>query len=82
MAFPAADIAITEGASPFEYQNLDGFAEQVAVIGGTVSAIEFSSDGTNFYDTGMTSGVFLVGHTEKLKVTYTGVPVMTALPVK
>ena len=82
IVYPAVDIALTEGASPFEYQNLHGFAERVTVIGGTVSEIAFSSDGTNYFVTGLTSGVFPVGHTEKLKVTYTVVPVMTALPVK
>jgi hypothetical protein len=78
---PAATITVT--ASVFTYQNLDGYAERVTVLAGTVSKIEFSCDaGGNYFDTGVVAGMFYLDHTDCLKVTYSSAPTMKKYPVK
>lgn len=70
--------AITVGASPYTYQaSFDG---AVIVNGGTVSAIAFSRDGTTFFTTGATFGMFPVSRGDSIKTTYTVVPTMTFAP--
>jgi len=72
--------AISPGASPYSYQNLDGYSERVIVRGGTVSLIELAADNTNFEDTGVTAGAFLVEPGATLKVTYSSAPTMRKIP--
>ncbi len=71
-----AKAAITVGASPAEFWNVDGYAELVAVRGGTVSKIEL-----NGVEVGVTAGIFPVEPGDKLLVTYGGKPTMEKLPV-
>lgn len=75
--FPPATAAITPGASPYTYQNQDGYTQNVFVQGGTVSKIEWSQDNTVFVDTGVIAGRFVLEGGEYLKVTYSVVPTMT-----
>lgn len=72
-------VAITVSASPFSYAALR--AGNTIVNGGTVSAISISRDGTTFYVTGQTFGVFPMAQNDLLKVTYTVAPTITFLPI-
>jgi hypothetical protein len=88
---PAADISgltnyttlpssITVTASPFTYTNATGYNADVLVSGGGVSKLEFSRDGTTFYDTGSYYGMFSLSPSDKLRVTYATAPTMTLIP--
>jgi hypothetical protein len=68
--------SITPGSSPYTYQNVSSFDEVVVVSGGTVSAITYSVDSSNFYATGVTAGSFPVPVGMYLRVTYSSVPTM------
>ncbi len=76
-----AVASITPGASPYAYQNTDGYNQRVIVQGGTVTKIEISPDGSAYTDTGATAGVFAVDYGDYLKVTYSSVPTMSKKPV-
>ena len=75
---PANESPITVGVSPYTYSAL--VRGSVIVSGGTVSAIAFSRDGTTFYTTGQTAGMFTLNAQDRLRVTYTGLPTMTFVP--
>jgi hypothetical protein len=75
---PAAEIAVTPGVSPYVYSA--PVKGSVIVNGGTVSAIAFSRNGTTFYTTGQTSGMFTLNAQDRLRVTYTVTPTMTFVP--
>lgn len=68
--------AVTLGASPFVYQAV--IRSQVFVNGGTVSAVEFSRDGTTYYPA--TSPVQL-SKNDFLRVTYSVAPALVAVPL-
>jgi hypothetical protein len=68
--------AITPGASPYSYQNLDMLRERVFVQGGTVSKVELTQ-GSSTVDTGVVAGEFTLDVGDVLKVTYTVAPTMT-----
>lgn len=76
---------VTEGASPYTWTNAEAATganyacadAMVVVTGGTVTQVEVSLDGTNYYVTGRTVGEFFVPVGGKIKVTYDVVPVMT-----
>lgn len=68
--------AITVGSSPFTYQASSSHAEQIMVSGGTVSAIEFSRDNTTFYVIGQVSGPVMLAPSDRLRVTYSGLPTL------
>lgn len=72
--------AITPGASPYVYQNTGSSPVSVLVSGGTVSAIDFSRDGSTYYNVGVVAGMFELSSGDYLKTTYTGVPTMTLIP--
>lgn len=75
---PANESPVTVGASPFVYSaDVRG---SVIVNGGTVSAIAFSRDGTTFYTTGQTAGMFTLNAGDQLRVTYTVLPTLTFVP--
>lgn len=73
--------SITPGASPYAYQNTDGYNQRVTVQGGTVSKIEISPDGSTYTDIGVTAGMFDVDYSDYLRVTYSGTPTMKKKPV-
>ncbi len=69
---------VSVSASPFSYV-ADGYGS-VIVSGGTVSAIAFSRDGTTFFATGQTAGMFRLNTGDTLRVTYTVLPTLTFVP--
>jgi hypothetical protein len=52
----------------------------VIVSGGTVTLIEFTRNGTDYYDVGATSGMFAVNASDVLRITYAVVPDVTFVP--
>jgi hypothetical protein len=52
----------------------------VIVSGGTVSLIEFTRNGTDYYDAGATSGMFTVNASDVLRITYSVAPTVTFVP--
>lgn len=76
---PQAEGAITPTGSPFVYQAL--LRGQFLVAGGTVSAVEFSRDGTTFYNAGITAGFVQMDAGDQVRVTYTVAPTLTFVPM-
>ena len=76
---PQLEEALTVGASPFSY--LAVIKGQVLISGGSVSAIEYSRNGTTFYNTGATSGFFQMDFNDTIRVTYTVTPTMVYFPM-
>ena len=75
---PAAETPITLTGSPFTFTApVRGF---VIVQGGTVSLVEFSRDGTTFYNYGTTAGPFPLSAADRLRITYTVLPTMIFVP--
>jgi len=83
-------LAVTEGspqpeevipltASPMTYTAV--IRGQAHIGGGTVSVIEFSRDGTNWYDTGMTEGFVQMDRGDQLRVTYSVAPTINYFPM-
>lgn len=75
---PPSTITVT--GSPFSYQNTTTFPADTIVFGGTVSKVEFSRDGTTWYDVGVIAGMFGLSPSDRLRVTYTVAPTMTLIP--
>jgi hypothetical protein len=50
------------------------------VSGGGVSKLEFSRDGTTYYNTGSYYGMFTLSPSDMLRVTYTQAPILTLIP--
>jgi hypothetical protein len=75
---PAAEMAVTPGASPYTYSA--AVRGSLIVSGGTVSLIEFSRDGITFYSVGQVAGMFLLCATDRLRITYTVLPTVTFVP--
>jgi len=72
--------AIVVGATPFTYVNTTGYAGDVIVSGGGVSALDFSRDGTTFFSTGSFYGMFALSPNDRLRVAYQTAPQMTLVP--
>ena len=77
-ANPAIPVIATE--SPFRYINPNTYAVDLMVSGGGVSKLEFSRDGTTYYDTGSYYGMFTLSPSDMLRVTYTQAPILTLIP--
>ena len=75
---PPSTITVT--GSPFSYQNTTTFPADVIVQGGTVSKVEFSRDGSTWYDVGVVAGMLGLSPSDRLRVTYTVAPTMTLIP--
>lgn len=76
----APPSAITVTASPFTYVNTSSFPVDVIVSGGGVSNLEFSRNGTTFFNTGSYYGMFGLSPGDRLRVTYVSAPTMTLVP--
>ena len=72
-------VGVTVGASPFVLQNTTQWDEDIIVQGGTVSKVEYSRDGTTYYDVGVVAGMFRLSPSDFLRVTYTVAPTMTTI---
>jgi hypothetical protein len=75
---PEFESPVTLTGSPFTY----GASSKGSVIvsGGTVSAIEFSRDGSTFYSVGQTAGMFTLNAADRLRITYAVAPTVTFVP--
>lgn len=80
LAYKNPEQTISVGASPFVYQNTNNYSVDVIISGGSVSLIEFSRDGTSWYDVGFTSGIVRLSPGDRIRVTYTNAPNMVAIP--
>lgn len=69
---------VTVGASPYEYSAVK--RGSMIVAGGTVTLIEFTRDGIDYYDVGVTAGMFALNASDRLRVTHAGAPDMTFVP--
>ena len=78
--YTAAAFAITPPASLVAYQNTTGYPLDVIISAGTVTAIEFSRDGVNWYVFGLIAGVLTLSPLDRVRVTYTVAPTMTGVP--
>jgi hypothetical protein len=78
-SYGSAPSAITVTASPFAYQNAGSYNASVLVQGGTVTKVEFSRNGSTYYDVGTVAGMFQLSPSDYLKVTYTVAPTMTRI---
>jgi hypothetical protein len=76
---PQPETNITVTTSPMTYTAV--IRGQAHVSGGTVSVIEFSRDGTNWYDTGITAGFVQMDKGDQLRVTYAVAPNITYFPM-
>lgn len=72
---PEEAANLTTATSPYTYQAV--IRGQAHIDGGTVSLIEFSRNGTNWYDTGITEGFVQMDERDQLRVTYSSVPNIT-----
>lgn len=80
-AYTNTATAITVTASPFTRTNPSAFAdEDIIVEGGTVSLIEFSRNGSTWYNVGSVAGMYRLSPSDRLRVTYTVAPTMTSIP--
>lgn len=75
---PGNVVEVTPGASAYVYSA--AVKGSLIVAGGTVTLIEFSRDGTMFYDVGVTAGMFTLNASDQLRVTYAVAPDMTFVP--
>jgi len=73
--------AIAVSASPCSLANPAMQPVLFAVSGGTVSAIEMSRNGTTFFSTGQTSGVFRVEPGDVLRITYSVAPTVNQMRI-
>jgi hypothetical protein len=54
---------------------------QANISGGTVSVIEFSRNGADWYDTGMTAGFVQMDRGDLIRVTYAVAPNLVFFPM-
>lgn len=75
---PANEVSVTLDASPAIYSAVR--KGSLIVSGGTVSMIEFSRNGTDYYDVGVTAGMLPINASDVLRVTYAVMPTVTFVP--
>ncbi len=73
--------AITVGASPFVYQYTGAGNASIVVNGGGVTLVEFSRDGTTWYQVGGAGAInmYHLSQGDYLRVTYGALPVMAQI---
>ncbi len=76
---PQTEEEVSFGASPALYTAT--IRGQAHIGGGTVSAVEFSRDGTTWYDTGIVEGFVEMDRTDSLRITYSVAPTVTFFPM-
>lgn len=79
---PSNTIAVqVVGASPYLYTNSGDFDMTAVVTGGTVSAVAFTRDGTNFYTVATATNASLtLNPGDAVRITYTVLPTLTLIP--
>lgn len=76
---PQAEEGALIGASPAIYTAV--IRGQVHVGGGNVSSVEFSRDGTNWYDAGIVEGFVEMDRADSIRITYAVAPTLTFFPM-
>jgi hypothetical protein len=76
---PQPEEEITLTASPMSYTAV--IRGQANISGGTVSVIEFSRNGADWYDTGMTAGFVQMDRGDLIRVTYAVAPNLVFFPM-
>jgi hypothetical protein len=76
---PENESPVILGASPATYSAPR--KGSLIVQGGTVSSIEFSRNGVDFYDVGAVAGMFSVCQSDVLRITYSSAPTVTFVPL-
>ncbi len=74
--------AISPSGSPFTYTNSDGYNEDVAVYGGTVTQIEVARNGGAFtqVSAATTNFIIMLNPGDQIRVTYSATPSMNKIP--
>lgn len=54
---------------------------QAHIGGGNVSLVEFSRNGTDWYDTGLVEGFVEMDRGDSIRITYTVAPIVTFFPM-
>ncbi len=67
-------LSVTPRASPYNHINTGYEQMMIFVSGGTVSAIDYSRDGSTFDATGQIAGVFTINPGDRIRITYSVVP--------
>jgi hypothetical protein len=67
-----ADITVT--ASPQTIQNTSLYDVDILISGGTITLIEFSRDGSNWFVAGLIAGLFRLSTGDRLRYTYAVAP--------
>lgn len=76
---PTQNLSVVRATgSPFTYQAPAGGT--LIIQGGTVTQVQFSRDGTTFFVTGQTQGMFPVSQGDALVITYSVAPTLTFVP--
>jgi len=76
---PQPEEEVTIGTSPAVYVAV--IRGQAHIGGGNVSSVEFSRDGSNWYDTGIVEGFVEMDRADSLRITYTVAPTVTFFPM-
>lgn len=76
---PQSEEEVTIGASPAIYSAI--IRGQAHVGGGNVSSVEFSRDGTNWYDAGIVEGFVEMDRADSIRITYAVAPTVTFFPM-
>jgi hypothetical protein len=76
---PGGSSSVVVGNSPFAFQST--VPGNIAVNSGTVSLIEISRDGLNFFATGLLGGMFFLCPGDFIRVTYAVASTMTWFPI-
>lgn len=73
-------VSQAAGASPYVYTNSNKYVEDVAIAGGTVTAVDFSRGGTTWYPCGVVAGMIQLSPGDGVRITYTAAPTITRIP--
>lgn len=71
-----ADLTLT--GSPFTFTNQTKSTVMLMINGGSVSAIQYTRDGVNFYS--VPSGALSVFPGDQVRITYSATPTVTVVP--
>lgn len=79
---PANTVAgQTVGASPYTYTNTGDFDVTALVTGGTVTAVDFTRDGMNFFTVSTaTNASVVLNPGDAVRITYGVLPTLTLIP--
>ena len=72
-------FAVTVGSSPFYYTNTSDTEVDAIIIGGTVSAADFTRDGSNFYSVSVRSMIRLSPY-DSVSISYSFIPDLIIIP--